>query len=238
MLNDVKLEDVLFLDIETVPQYPSYSEMPNEFKVFWDKKASYIIKDDQKPEDVYQRAGIYAEFGKIICISVGVIVQRKEDKYFRVKSFASEDERLLLTQFSEMLNKFKERTVLCGHNGREFDFPFIARRLLVNSLPLPEKLDFSGKKPWEVKILDTMELWKFGDYKHFTSLNLLAYIFNIPTPKDDIDGSQVAEVFYAEKNLKRIVDYCEKDALTVAQLLLRYRNEPIIKPENIERAGD
>jgi hypothetical protein len=214
--------------------------MAPEFRALWDKKASYLLKDDQTPEDVFQRAGIYAEFGKIICISVGLIVQKEGVYSFRVKSFAGDDESLLLTQFAEMLNKFsaKPNSHLCAHNGKEFDFPYIARRMLVNSIPLPEKLDIGGKKPWEVKFLDTMELWKFGDYKNFSSLNLLAYIFNIPTPKDDIDGSQVADVYYNEKNLSRIVEYCEKDVLTVAQLFLRYRNEPIINPENIVKAGD
>ena len=240
MLKDIKPEDVLFIDIETVPQEPTYKNLPEEFQKLWDKKASYIVKEDQTPEDVYQRAGIYAEFGKIICISVGLIVQRDGTSYFRVKSFASDNEKELLVQFADMLNKFSARpnSILCAHNGKEFDFPFIARRMLVNSVNLPTLLDIAGKKPWEVKFLDTMELWKFGDYKHFTSLNLLAYIFNIPTPKDDIDGSQVAEVYYSEKNLQRIVDYCEKDALTVAQLFLRYRNEPIIDTQNIEKAGD
>jgi len=240
MLKEIKLEDVLFLDIETVPQHSSYSEMVPEFQALWDKKASYLVKDDQTPEDVFQRAGIYAEFGKIICISVGLIVQKDGIYSFRVKSFAGDDESLLLTQFAEMLNKFsaKPNSHLCAHNGKEFDFPYIARRMLVNSIPLPEKLEIGGKKPWEVKFLDTMELWKFGDYKNFSSLNLLAYIFNIPTPKDDIDGSQVADVYYNEKNLPRIVEYCEKDVLTVAQLFLRYRNEPIINPENIVKAGD
>lgn len=240
MLNDLKLEDILFLDIETVPQHEAYQDMEPEFRKLWDKKASYLIKDEQTPDDIYQRAGIYAEFGKIICISAGVIVNRDGMNYFRVKSFANDNEHILLTQFADMLNKFsaKPNSHLCAHNGKEFDFPYIARRMMINSIPLPEKLDVGGKKPWEVKFLDTMELWKFGDFKNYSSLNLLAYIFKIPTPKDDIDGSQVADVYYNEKNLQRIVDYCEKDVLTVAQLVLRYRNEPIINPENIERAKD
>lgn len=239
MSDSIKNEDILFLDIETVPQYPSYTEMPNGLKELWDKKAQKLGETDQTAEEIFQKAGIYAEFGKIICISVGLIVNKNGEQFFRIKSFASEDENILLSSFADMLNKFyaKPQATLCAHNGKEFDFPYIARRMLINGIKLPQILDVAGKKPWEVKFLDTMELWKFGDYKHYTSLNLLAYIFNIPTPKDDIDGSMVADVFYREKDLERIVKYCEKDTLTVAQLYLRYKNLPIIKPENIEKSG-
>ncbi len=238
MLNSIKIEEILFLDIETVPQHPDYNQMPESFQLLWDKKAQRIGKENETPDEIYQKAGIYAEFGKIICISVGIVVPKSNGLFFRVKSFAGEDEVLILRDFADMLEKFSAKTgaLLCAHNGKEFDFPYISRRMLVNGIKLPNLLDIAGKKPWEVNHLDTMELWKFGDYKHYTSLNLLAYIFNIPTPKDDIDGSQVAEVFYKDKNLERIVTYCEKDVLTVAQLLLRYRNEPIIDPANIEKA--
>ena len=237
MLNNLKLDEVLFLDIETVPQYPVYSDMPDSLKKFWDKKSEYMKKDLDTPESLYSRAGIFAEFGKIICISAGVIVQRDGNKYFRVKSFFGDDEKILLQGFAQMLKRFevKQNSNICAHNGKEFDFPFIARRMLVHGIDLPEMLNVAGKKPWDVKFLDTMELWKFGDYKSFTSLDLLTQIFNIPSPKDDIDGSQVADVYYKQNDLNRIVHYCEKDALTVAQLLLRYRNEEIIKPENLER---
>ncbi len=237
MLKEVKLEDVLFLDIETVPQTPDYAQLPDDLKPYWDKKATYLIKGDETPESIFGRSGIYAEFGKIICISAGFIVQRDGERYFRVKSFYGDDEIALLSGFSVMLNRFgaKPKANLCAHNGKEFDFPYISRRMLINGIEIPELLDVAGKKPWEVKFLDTMELWKFGDYKSYTSLDLLSKIFNIPSPKDDINGSQVADVYYKEKDIERIVTYCEKDALTVAQLLLRYKNEPIINPENIER---
>ncbi|MBN1989979.1 MAG: 3'-5' exonuclease [Bacteroidales bacterium] len=239
MLNHVSIEDVLFLDIETVPQFSNYSNLPVEHKALWNKKAVSLTKDPQvdTPEQVYQRAGIYAEFGKVVCISAGMVVSKEGQRYFRVKSFAGADERLLLEGFSVMLNRFGARNTsfLCAHNGKEFDFPFIARRMLINGLPIPPMLDVAGKKPWEVPFLDTMELWKFGDYKHYTSLSLLAYVFGIPTPKDDIDGSQVANVFYNENDVERIAVYCEKDTLTVAQLLLKYKGEPLIEAENIER---
>lgn len=238
MIDNYKNEDILFLDIETVPQFEDYNQLPDAFKQLWDKKAKKISTNDEIPEETYQRAGIYAEFGKIICISVGLIVNKDDKKFFRVKSFAGLDEAELLIGFADMLNKFsaKPKATLCAHNGKEFDFPYIARRCLINGIKLPKILNIAGKKPWEVMFLDTMELWKFGDYKHYTSLNLLTHIFNIPTPKDDIDGSQVAEVFYKEKDLERIVRYCEKDVLAVAQLLLRYKNEPTIDPNNIEVA--
>ena len=97
-------------------------------------------------------------------------------------------------------------------------------------------MNIAGKKPWEINHLDTMELWRFGDYKNYTSIKLLAALFDIPTPKDDIDGSQVAGVYYQEKDLERIKIYCQKDTLTVAQLLLSYKGEELIKEENIEFA--
>lgn len=237
MLKEVKLEDILFLDIETVPQYPAYSNMPDDLKQFWDKKASLLAKEKEEAESIFNKSGIYAEFGKIICISAGFVVQKEGTKYFRVKSFYGDDEKAILSGFAVMLSRFgaKPKANLCAHNGKEFDFPYISRRMLINGIEIPELLDVAGKKPWEVKFLDTMELWKFGDYKNYTSLNLLANIFGIPSPKDDIDGSQVADVYYKQRDIERIVKYCEKDALTVAQIFLRYKNEPIIDPEKIER---
>ena len=237
MLKDIRQEDVLFLDIETVPQYATYDEMPENLKYFWNKKANNLVKENETPESIYSRSGIYAEFGKIICISAGFIVQRNGDKHFRVKSFYGNNEKEILSGFATMLGRFgaKSKSNICAHNGKEFDFPYISRRMLLNKVELPELLDVAGKKPWEVKFLDTMELWKFGDYKSYTSLDLLANIFEIPSPKDDIDGSQVAEVFYVQKDIERIVKYCEKDALAVAQLFLRYKNEPIMDAESIER---
>lgn len=237
MLNSIKLENILFVDIETVPQYASYSSLPDRTKALWDAKSKYLVADGQNAGDVYPRAGIYAEFGRIICISSGVIVKRNNQLFLRVKSFSQDDEATLLNDFANLLRKFSQKpdATLCAHNGKEFDYPYIARRMLINGVELPEMLSIAGKKPWEVKLLDTMELWRFGDYKHYTSLNLLTHIFSIPSPKSDIDGSQVAEVYYLHNDLKRIVEYCERDVLAIAQLLLRYRNEPLIHPDNLER---
>jgi uncharacterized protein YprB with RNaseH-like and TPR domain len=233
MLENLNLEHVLFLDIETVPMYKSYHDMPENLMKLWDKKAERLAspQEPKTSDELYSRAGIYAEFGKIICISVGFL----HGKEFRLKSFYGDDEKILLEEFSEMLNRYytMPQHLLCAHNGREFDFPFIARRLLVNGLPLPQILDLQGKKPWEVQHLDTMELWRFGDYKHYTSLNLLTTIFNIPSPKDDIDGSMVWQVYWEQNDLERIVTYCQKDTLAVAQLLMRYMGKPLIKDENI-----
>lgn len=236
MLDNTKVEDVLFLDIETVPQSPAADNLDPAMKVLWDKKSKLFRSPDQSAEEVYERAGIYSEFGKIICISVG-FVRDKNPFGFRLKSFYSDDEKVILSEFSEMLGKFcgtRKEAVLCAHNGKEFDFPYIARRMIINRMIIPEILDNAGKKPWEVKLLDTMDLWKFGDYKNYTSLDLLTTILSIPSPKDDIDGSMVAGIYYKEKDLARIVRYCEKDVLAIARILLRFMNLPGIPDDKIE----
>jgi uncharacterized protein YprB with RNaseH-like and TPR domain len=234
MLDDLRLENVLFLDIETVPAAPGFEELPDKMKKLWEKKAEHLKRNDPEitADQLYERAGIYAEFGKIICISCGLV----NGKEFRMKSFYGDDERILLEEFAQMLNKHydTDRYLLCAHNGKEFDFPYIARRMLINGIKLPHILDTAGKKPWEVRHLDTLELWKFGDYKHYTTLELLASIFDIPTPKDDIDGSMVGYVYWKEKDLDRIVTYCQKDVITVAQLLNRYMGHPLIKETDIQ----
>jgi len=234
----IPLNNILFLDIETVPQHDGHENLPEQWKNLWDVKASYLIrnKETETTQSIYSRAGIYAEFGKIICISCGAIQGTGGEKKFVVKSFCGDDEKLLLTQFSEMLNKWclEGNKYLCAHNGKEFDFPYLCRRLIINQLSIPEILRLNGKKPWDIPHLDTLELWKFGDYKSYTSLNLLAHTLNIDTPKDDIDGSKVHEVYWKEKNLTRIVTYCQKDVVTVAQILLRMNGEPLIRRENVE----
>jgi len=235
MLANIKPEDILFLDIETVPAVSSFSSLDPASQVHWDKKSKQFRGDEQSSADVYERAGIYAEFGKIICISVGLI-KEKNPFVFRIKSFFNNDEKLLLSEFSAMLVKFTQSrdALLCAHNGKEFDYPYIARRMIINSLIIPEILDNAGKKPWEIKLLDTLDLWKFGDYKSYTSLDLLTSILSIPTPKDDIDGSMVAGIYYEENDIKRIVKYCEKDVTAVAQILLRFMNLPKIGQDKIE----
>jgi len=234
---DYKLENILFLDIETVPQQNNYDNLGDETKTLWDKKSKFLIKNEENisSSDLYERAGIYAEFGKIICISVGNIHFHDKDTHFRIKSFFGEDEKTLLKEFAAMVNQFgqKREIYLAAHNGKEFDFPYIARRMVINGLKLPKVLQVAGKKPWEVTFIDTLELWKFGDFKHYTSLELLTHILDIPTPKDDIDGSMVASVYYNDKDLERIVNYCEKDVAAVAQVLLKFRGQSLVDEKNI-----
>ena len=231
MLQQLNLEHVLFLDIETVPQHANYKDVPERLKNLWNKKAGFLARNEESPEELYGRAGIYAEFGKIVCISVGFI----HSDEIRLKSFYSHNEKELLQEFSELLTGFFGRNdqLLCAHNGKEFDFPYIARRLLINGLPLPHLLDIAGKKPWEIQHLDTMELWKFGDFKNYTSLNLLTAVFDIPTPKDDIDGSMVYSVYYEENDLQRIMEYCQKDVVALIQLMRKYKGQDLIADEFI-----
>ena len=237
MLDNINLNKVLFLDIETVPAEYNFEELDTVFQNLWEEKTAWQIKEEFTSSEYYKKkAGIMAEFAKIICISVGYLFTEKGESHFRIKSFYGDNEEIILQEFNYLLkNKFNDDlSVLCAHNGREFDFPFIARRTLINGLKLPKLLDIAGKKPWEIKHLDTMELWRFGDYKNFTSIKLLAALFDIPTPKNDVDGSQVARVYYEEKDLERIRIYCQKDTLTVAQLLLKYKGKDLIKEQNIE----
>lgn len=235
MLSNIKPEDILFLDIETVPAVASFEELDEPFRSHWEKKSIHFRNENQSAADVYDRAGIYAEFGRIVCISVGLLKERNPFS-FRLKSFFGDDEKALLDDFSAMLGKFarNREALLCAHNGKEFDYPYIARRMIVNGMVIPDILDNAGKKPWEVKHLDTLELWKFGDYKSYTSLDLLASILGIPSPKDDIDGSMVGNIYYEEKDLPRIARYCEKDVLTVARVLFRFMNLPTIKEADVE----
>ena len=238
MLNNLNIEEILFIDIETIPLVPEYGMLTKKWKQLWEHKMKYNIDNGESGENLYERAGIYAEFGRIICISAGYIIQKKGEQYFRVKSFYDNDEKKLISDFFNAWEIFekKGKRRLCAHNGQEFDFPYISRRALVNDLKLPNILNISGAKPWEIKdtLIDTLQLWKFGDYKHYTSLSLLCELFNIPTPKDDIDGSQVAGIYWKENDLDRIIRYCEKDTLAVANLLLKYLGGKIIPLENIE----
>ncbi|MBF8457570.1 3'-5' exonuclease [Kaistella sp. G5-32] len=227
MLQTIPIEKVLFLDIETVPQVGNWEALDESTQKLWDKKTRLQRKDDFTAEEFYtERGGIMAEFGKIICISVGIM---EKNEKIMIKSFYGDDEKKLLEEFGEIFNRPKLRDViLCAHNGKEFDFPWIARRFLINGMHPPKPFQLFGKKPWEIQHLDTMELWKFGDYKSYVSLELLAHVFGIPTPKDDIDGSMVASIYYIEKDLFRIVTYCEKDVLTLANVFRRMRQEDII----------
>lgn len=231
------LQNILFLDIETVSQYHEYESVPPEWQKLWDKKTESLRKNNENSSaELYPRAAIYAEFGKIICISCGIISGSGENKKLIVKSFYGNDEVVLLQEFADMLHSWGNGRdkFLCAHNGKEFDFPYLCRRMIINNIKLPEILMIGGKKPWEITHIDTMELWKFGDYKSYTSLSLLALALGIPTPKDDIDGSMVGDVYWKEKNLERVVTYCQKDVITLARVYLRFNNESFLSDDNIE----
>lgn len=222
------LEHILFIDIETVPLVYHYHELGDATRELWDKKWAY--SKEVTPGQQYTKAGIYAEFARIVCIGVGYFNEGK----FRLKTVAGDDEAVLLHEFSALLGQFKKGKVsLCAHNGKEFDYPFICRRLIINGLPLPKALQIQGFKPWQVEHIDTLELWKFGDVKNFTSLNLLAHILNIPSPKDEIDGSMVAKTYYEDKDLKKICDYCMKDVVTVARVYQRFKGLAVLRDEDV-----
>lgn len=228
-----EIRDIVFLDIETVAHQYEYADLDERLKSQWARKASFLKRDSGlSDEDIYRdRAGIYAEFGRIICVAVGKFSENeKGELILRTKAFYGDDEKAILLDFRDLLEKLDPaQTKLCAHNGREFDFPYLCRRMLINCIQLPHLLNLSGKKSWEIPHLDTMEMWKFGDYKHYTSLDLLAAIFNIPSSKSDIDGSQVNNLYHKENGLERIKDYCVRDVVVLAQLFLKMK---CINPES------
>ncbi len=243
MLEGIQLHQILFLDIETVSGSKTYEELPERQKEHWKKKAQFLLRlppgetasEEQAAASYRGRAAIFAEFGKVVCISIGYL--HNGNKGMRLKSFCSADEAQLLQDFVDLLARHYSDPAqhgICGHNIKEFDIPFLCRRLLIHGIALPETLQLSGKKPWETKhLLDTMQLWKFGDVKNFTSLDLLASVLHVDTPKDDIDGSMVGQVYWEEQDLDRIATYCEKDVVTVAQVLLKMMGKSPIDAAHI-----
>ena len=242
MEKNFSIYDILFLDIETVPLKKGFIELDETQKELWKSKTTYIQeKEGKTAEEVYEKAGIYAEFGKIICISVARLIKNEQGQIsIRVKSFYGQNEKQILIDFSELLNKNKSKEQLrfCGHNSKEFDLPYICRRMIINSIQIPKTLDIQGKKPWEIYHVDTMEMWKFGDYKHYTSLQLLANILGIKSPKDDISGADVGAIYWIENDLERIKKYCEKDTVAVVQVYLRMVGKQLVEEENIIYVSD
>lgn len=236
-----ELRDIVFLDIETVGCTDNYAALDERLKTQWARKASFLKREENATDEemFHLRAGIYAEFGKVICVSVGMLYDTESGELgLKTKSYCSQDEKTVLLELKGMLEKIDSPSVrLCAHNGKEFDFPYLSRRMLIQNIPLPVALNLSGRKPWETPHLDTMEMWKFGDYKHFTSLDLLAAIFNIPSSKSDMDGSQVNHVYYKEKNLEKIKTYCVSDVVVLTQLYLRLKGLPLIESKNIITAA-
>jgi 3'-5' exonuclease len=239
--------NILFLDIETVPGVADFEEMSEDMQELWGTKCRTILRRpadeeiefDEMAEVFRTRAGIYAEYGKIVCISVGFMTRQpgSSEPLLRLKSFSNHLEASLLEDFCELLTKYfnaPDKFAICGHNIKEFDVPYICRRLMVNQLPFPAMLDIAGRKPWETKhLIDTLELWKFGDLKNYTSLRLLTALFGIPSPKDDMSGADVAGVYWEDRDLDRIAHYCEKDVLATAQLFLKMRRQPLLRPEQV-----
>lgn len=238
VLANISLDQLLLLDIETTPAVADFDHLPGQMKLLWEDKSAKIAPDSEDPAGVYaDRAGIYAEFGKIICISVGFFYVEDSRYHLRIKSFYNDDERVVLSDFLELVSKFHikhPRFQFAGHNIREFDIPFICRRSVIHQLSLPLPLQLHGFKPWELPMLDTMHLWRFGDFKNYTSLKLLTAVLGIPSPKDDIDGSMVGKVYWEEKDLERIALYCEKDVIAVAQLLTRFKGIPLLQEEDVK----
>lgn len=246
MLNYVDIVNVLFLDIETVSECRTYDDLTDEFKKLWKLKAKSVLKkydeeitDEEAAESYTERAGIFAEFGKICCISVGIVTRNKDGEMkVRIKSYADHDERRLLEGFSNLLNQHfnnAKKHYFCGHNIREFDIPYICRRMLIHQMEFPDLLDISGKKPWDLEyMLDTLTFWKFGDFKNYTALKLLTACFGIPSPKDDIDGSEVGRTYWELDDLERIAVYCEKDVLAVVHLLMKYKLMPLLEGDAVQ----
>lgn len=242
-MQNIRLENLLLIDIETVSEKASFGELTEEWQVLWQEKVQRQLPEDITAAEFYpQRAGVMAEFAKVICISVGYFKKEGKDYQLRLKSFYGHNEKILLQDFITTLQKMEmnhNKWSFTGHNIKEFDIPFICRRLLINDLPIPPFLDFQNMKPWETNMIDTFQYWRFGDYKHYTSLKLLAAALNVPSPKDDIDGSMVGEVYWSQtladkdKGLERIVTYCQKDVATTGNIILRFKNLPILTGSQI-----
>lgn len=236
-MQNIKLDNLLLIDIETVPQHPSFELLSEDWKHLWEEKTQRSLPDFTSAAEFYpQRAGVMAEFAKIVCISIGYFTKQDNALQLRLKSFYGDEEKKLLQDFIGTVNQMEAKNnkwCFAGHNIKEFDIPFICRRLVINSLPIPPYLDFQNMKPWDTNMIDTFQYWRFGDYKNYTSLKLLAAALGVPSPKDDIDGSMVADVYWKEKNIERIATYCQKDVVTTGNIILRFKNMELVKAENV-----
>lgn len=233
MLSFLEPEKLFFLDIETAPQCAHFDDLSDDWKKLWERKAE-TLKLEEPPEISYQKAGIYAEFGRIVCVCIGRIQFQNKIPVLKIRTFKDSDEVILLKKLAQWLGRnMTSDNKLCAHNGKEFDFPWMARRMMINRIPLPKSLQLAGRKPWEVPHLDTLEMWKFGDYKHYTSLNLLAKAFGIPSPKANMDGQMVGEKYWQENAVEEIVHYCCEDVKTLAELSLIWASKPPLQTVEI-----
>ena len=240
MLGNINLENILFIEVETVPLIYSYTDLSEREQYLWNSQSQWMQrKEELSPAESYTKAGLLAEFSRVICISCGFFFDHEGRTKFRIKSFHDNDEKIMLQQLIDLLNRFSKRDdyLLCAHNGKEFDFPFLGRRILINELELPWSLDIAGKKPWEVKHLDTMELWKFGDFKHYTSIDLLSHVLGIPSPKHEITGADVSRVYYEEKDMEKILRYAEGDVITIARLIQKFKGYEAITDQDVVRVN-
>ena len=235
-MQHISLDNLLLIDIETVSEHPDHASLPDEWKELWQEKTGKYLPENTTAEEYYpMRAAILAEFGKVVCISIGYFKKENGECRLRVKSVYGHDEKELLNNFCHIIRSFGPQVKWCfgGHNIKEFDIPFLCRRMVINNIEIPACMDFHGMKPWEAPVLDTLHLWRFGDYKHYISLKLLAAVLGVPSPKTDIDGSKVGGVYWKENDLERIAHYCQKDVATVAHVIFRFKNMPLLSEEQI-----
>ena len=236
-MQHISIHDMIFIDIETVSCAPNFSTLDEHWKQLWEEKIKRALPEEVTAEEFYeQRAGVMAEFSKVVCISMGYFV-KEENLKMRVKSYYGSDEKMILQNFLKTMHRIESNSRswhFAGHNIKEFDIPFICRRLIVNGIPVPAFLDFQNMKPWETNIIDTFQYWRFGDYKNYTSLKLLAAALGVPSPKDDLDGSMVGKTYWEENDLKRIAVYCQKDVVTVGNIILKFKNIPLLHIDDVE----
>ncbi len=235
-----QLKNILFIDIETVSLMPDFAMLSPGLQAEWERKSRYVKNnagENAEPSILFtERAAIFSEFAKVVCIGFGSLQHAEKGWNLRLKTLAGDDEKVLLNEFCELITRFSKHYSdirFCGHNIKEFDIPFLCRRMVINGMALPSCMQLSGKKPWEINHIDTLELWRFGDYKHYTSLSLLAEVLGIPSPKDDMDGSMVGKVYWQDKDLARISHYCLQDVLTSARVYLKLKGLNDIDPEPV-----
>jgi len=230
-MKDIPIESIIFLDIETVSLFPNLLLADDATKKEWARK---IMKTNPTItpallDDTYkEQAALHPEFSFITCISVGMV---KGGKVYIKNIFGFDhDEERTLEIFCETMQKIIEKMErlqpkLCAHFGKGFDYPFISKRMLVHGMTIPNILDSYGKKPWEITNLDTHEIWKMGGFNS-ASLSAIAHAFGIPSPKDDIDGSQVGHVYWVDSKIDRIATYCAKDVFALINIFRCMQGSP------------